>query len=159
MAKHNPANERIKREYFLYLKGARGRDAATIDGVAKSLARFEAYTGARDFRKFRHVQATGFGERLADERNGRTGEPLSKATMHSTLRDLRAFFDWLAFQPGFKRQIKHRDADYFNLSAKDQAVARAVRIKAAPTLEQVAHVLATMPHEIEEHTSELQSPC
>ena len=145
MAKHNPANERIKREYFLYLKGARGRDAATIDGVAKSLARFEASTGARDFKKFRHLQATSFVERLADVRNGRTGEQLSKATMLSTLRDLRAFFDWLAFQPGFKRQIAHRDAEYFNLSDKDKAVARAVRVKDAPTLEQVRHVLATMP--------------
>ena len=37
MPKHNPANERIKREYFAYLKGPRGRDTATIDGVAKSL--------------------------------------------------------------------------------------------------------------------------
>ena len=91
MAKHNPANERIKREYFAYLKGPRGRDAATIDGVAKSLARFEATTGARDFKKFRREQATSFGERLADDRNRRTGQPLSKATMHSTFRDLRAF--------------------------------------------------------------------
>ena len=146
MAKHNPANERIKREYFTYLKGPRGRDPATIDGVAKSLTRFEASTGARDFKKFRREQATSFGDRLADVRNGRTGERLSKATMLSTLRDLRAFFDWLAFQPGFKRTIAHRDAEYFNLSDKDKAVARAVRVKAAPTLEQVRHVLATMPH-------------
>ena len=146
MAKHNPANERIKREYFAYLKGPRGRDAATIDGVAKSLARFETSTGARDFKKFRREQATSFGERLADDRNRRTGQPLSKATMHSTFRDLKAFFDWLAFQPGFKRRVDQRDAEYFNLSDKDKAVARAVRVKAAPTLEQVRHVLATMPH-------------
>ena len=145
MAKHNPANERIKREYFAFLKGPRGRDVATIDGVAKSLARFETSTGARDFKKFRHLQATSFVERLADVRNRRTGEQLSKATMLSTLRDLRAFFDWLAFQPGFKRQMTHRDAEYFNLSDKDKAVARAVRVKDAPTLEQVRHVLATMP--------------
>ena len=65
MAKHNPANERIKREYFAYLKGPRGRDVATIDGVAKSLARFEASNNARDFKKFRREQATSFGERLA----------------------------------------------------------------------------------------------
>ena len=145
MPKHNPANERIKREYFAYLKGPRGRDAATIDGVAKSLARFEASTGARDFGKFRREQATSFGERLAEVRNGRTGERLSKATMHSTLRDLKAFFDWLPFQPGFKRRIDQRDAEYFRLNAKDTAIARAVRVKAAPTLEQVRHVLATMP--------------
>ena len=147
MAKHNPANERIKREYFAYLKGPRGRDVATIDGVAKSLARFEVSTGARDFGKFRHEQATSFGERLAEVRNGRTGERLSKATMHSTLRHLRAFFEWLAFQPGFKRRVNQRDAEYFNLSDKDKAIARAVRVKVAPTLEQVRRVLETMPRQ------------
>jgi integrase len=38
MAKHNGANERIKRDYFRYLQEAKGRDDSTIDGVAKSLA-------------------------------------------------------------------------------------------------------------------------
>lgn len=146
MAKHNPDNERIKREYFAYLKGPRGRDGATIDGVAKSLARFEVSTGARDFAKFRREQAASFSQRLADVRNGRTGERLSKATVHSTLRDLKVFFEWLAMQPRYKRQILHRDIEYFSQSAKDTAIARAVRIKPAPTLEQVRHVLATMRH-------------
>ena len=49
MTKHNAANERIKRDYLAYLKEALGRDEATIDGVAKSLARFEDSTKARDF--------------------------------------------------------------------------------------------------------------
>ena len=47
MTKPNAANERIKHEYFDYLEQAMGRDTATIDGVAKSLARFEESTGAR----------------------------------------------------------------------------------------------------------------
>ena len=46
MTKTNAANERIKRDYFRYLREAHGRDEATIDGVAKSLARFEEATGA-----------------------------------------------------------------------------------------------------------------
>ena len=40
MTKPNGANERIKHDYFGYLEQAMGRDPATIDGVAKSLARF-----------------------------------------------------------------------------------------------------------------------
>ena len=47
MTKTNAANERIKRDYFRYLKEALGRDEATIDGVAKSLARFEESTRAQ----------------------------------------------------------------------------------------------------------------
>ena len=78
MAKHNAANERIKRRYFAYLTGAHGRDQATVDAVAKSLARFEDYTRARDFAKFRREQAMGFRDRLAEQRNARTGEQLAR---------------------------------------------------------------------------------
>ena len=41
MSKHNPANERTKHRYYAYLKEARRYSEATIDGVAKALARFE----------------------------------------------------------------------------------------------------------------------
>ena len=37
MAKHNAFNERIKREYFHYLKEARRRGEASIDAAAKAL--------------------------------------------------------------------------------------------------------------------------
>lgn len=145
MTKHSAANERIKREYFAYLKEAKGRDEATIDGVAKSLARFEESTKARDFKRFHREQAVAFKSGLAHAVNARTGERISKATMLSTLRDLRAFFFWLAHLPGFKSHIAYADADYFNLSDKDVAVARARREKRVPTLAQVHHVLSVMP--------------
>lgn len=145
MTKHHPANERIKREYFRYLAEALGRDEATIDGVAKSLARFEESTRAKDFKRFHREQAVAFKARLGQSRNARTGERISKATMLSTLRDLRSFFFWLAHQPGFKSHISYGDADYFNLSDKDVAVARARREKRVPSVDQINHVLATMP--------------
>lgn len=145
MTKHNAANERIKREYFGYLVQAKGRDEATIDGVAKSLARFEASTRGKDFKRFHREQAVAFKTRLGEAINARTGERLSKATMLSTLRDLKSFFFWLAHLPGFKSHIRYDDCDYFSLSDKDVAIARAVREKPVPTLEQVHRVLAVMP--------------
>jgi integrase len=145
MTKFNPGNERIKRDYLRYLAEARGRSEATIDGVAKSLARFEESTRRRDFKRFHREQAMAFKKRLAEADNARTGDRLSKGTMLSTLRDLRAFFFWLAHEPGFKAHIAYADADYFNLSDKDVTIARARREKAVPTLEQVHHVLACMP--------------
>lgn len=145
MTKHSAANERIKREYFGYLVQAKGRDEATIDGVAKSLARFEESTRGKDFKRFHREQAVAFKTRLGEAVNGRTGERLSKATMLSTLRDLKAFFFWLAHLPGFKSHIRYDDCDYFSLSDKDVAIARATRDKPVPTLEQVRRVLATMP--------------
>ena len=145
MTKANPANERIKREYFHYLKEALGRDEATIDGVAKSLARFEESTRARDFKRFHREQAVAFKARLATVVNRRTGERLSKATMLATLRDLRTFFVWLAREPGFRTHVAYADADYFNLPDKDVAVARASRAKRVPTLDQARHAVAMMP--------------
>ena len=49
MSKHNAANERIKREYFGYLKAARGRDEATIDRVAASLAQLRGQHATQGF--------------------------------------------------------------------------------------------------------------
>lgn len=145
MTKHNATNERIKREYFHYLAEARGRDAATIDGVAKSLARFEESTKWRDFKRFHREQAVAFKAKLAAAANARNGERLSKATILATLRDLKSFFFWLAHLPGYKSHIAYADADYFNLSDKDVAIARARREKRVPALAQVEHVLSTMP--------------
>ena len=145
MTKHSAANERIKRDYFGYLVQAKGRDEGTIDGVAKSLARFEESTRGKDFKRFHREQAVAFKARLGEAVNARTGERLSKATMLSTLRDLKAFFFWLAHLPGFKSHIRYDDCDYFSLSDKDVAIARATRDKPVPTLEQVHRVLAIMP--------------
>lgn len=145
MTKHSAANERIKRDYFRYLAEAKGRDQATIDCVAKSLARFEEATRWRDFKRFNKEQAVAFKGRLAKANSARTGQRLSKATLLSTLRDLRAFFFWLAHLPGFKSHIRYDDSEYFNLSDKDVASARARREKTLPTLEQLHHVLAAMP--------------
>lgn len=145
MTKHNAANERVKREYFRYLQGAKGRDDATIDAVAKALARFEDSTGRKDFKLLHREQAMAFKRRLTEAVNARTGERLSKATLRSTLAICRDFFLWLAREPGYRARIAYSDADYFSLTDKDAAVARARREKAFPTIAQVEHVLSVMP--------------
>lgn len=111
MTKTNGANERTKREYFRYLREALGRDEATIDGIARSLARFEEATGGKDFKRFHREQAVAFKGRLARATHARTGDRLSKATILATLRDLRAFFMWLAREPGFRSRIAYSDAE------------------------------------------------
>ena len=69
---------------------------------------------------------------------------LSKATLHSTLTHLKRFFQWLAFQPGYKSRLQYGDADYFNVSEKDRRVAIARREQRVPTVEQVKHVISSM---------------
>ena len=65
------------------------------------------------------------------------------------MRDLHAFFFWLAHEPGYKSAIRYADADYFSLSDKEVAVAGARRERPVPSLTQVEHALACMPSETE----------
>lgn len=145
MTKHNPENERIKRRYFTYLKEARRHSESTVDAVAKALNRWEEYTRYRNFKAFHYEQAVAFKNCLAEEKGARSGERLSKATLHSTLTNLRCFFQWLSMQSGFKARIRYCDAEYFHLSEKDTRVAKAKRERKWPTLEQIKHVVAVMP--------------
>ena len=145
MTKHNPNNERIKRQYFTFLKEAKRQNETTIDGVAQALSRFEMYTKYRDFKKFHFEQAVAFKRYLSLQRNPQTGDKLSKATLNSTVGHLKRFFQWLSCQPGYKSRIPYSDADYFNLSEKDTRIAKASRPRQVSTLEQIKHVLEEMP--------------
>ncbi len=145
MTTHNPNNERTKRRYFAYLKEAKRHSEPTVDAVAKALARFENDTKHRDFKSFHFEQAIAFKRRLTEHKSQQTGEKLSKATLHSTLASVKAFFHWLAGQPGYKSRLQYSDADYFNLSGKDLRVATARREQVGPTLEQAKHVIYLMP--------------
>jgi hypothetical protein len=57
MPMYNPNNERIKRQYFVYLREAKRHSEATVDAVAKALSRFESANKFRDFKCFHHLQA------------------------------------------------------------------------------------------------------
>jgi integrase len=145
MTKHNANNERIKRQYFAYLKEAKRHSEPTLDAVAKALNRFEESTRFKDFKAFHIEQAIAFKKNLAEQKAQRTGEQLSKATLHATFSNLKAFFQWLVGQPGYKSRLSYSDAEYFNLSEKDTRIATARRDQVAPSLEQVKHVISTMP--------------
>jgi integrase len=58
---------------------------------------------------------------------------------------LKVFFQWLAGRSSYKSRISYADAEYFNLSEKDARIATAHRDKNAPTIEQIRHVLTSMP--------------
>jgi integrase len=145
MAKHCPQNERIKREYLTYLKEAQRYSEPSVDSAAAAIARFEAYTGHRDFKRYHIQQAIGFKKKLAERSASASGKPLSLATQRATLNILRTFFAWLAAQPGYKSRFSYADADYFNLSEKDNRVAQSHTPRPFPSIEQVQHVIRSMP--------------
>ena len=149
MSKHHPENERIKHKYFTFLKEAMRQSEATIDGVAKALARFELYNKHRDFKQFRREQAIGFKKHLMNQKSQQRDTSLSKATLHTTFAHLKRFFEWLAREPGYKSRIQYSDAEYFNSSSKDMRVATARRDQKAPTLAQIKYVISRMPVDTE----------
>jgi integrase/recombinase XerC len=145
MGKFNPENERIKHRYLAFLAEAKRFSTSSVDQVAAAIADFEASTGFKDFRQFRIEQAQSYKRRLGGTGDDGKERGLAKATISSRLAALKAFFQWLAQQPGFKSRLTYSDAEYFNASANDERIARAIRERPVPTVEQIRHVLRTMP--------------
>lgn len=145
MKKRNTCNVRAIRNYCEFLREAKRLSDVSVDGVTKAINRFEVYTKYKDFKQFHRQQAVGFKKYLVEQKNVVTDTPLSKATVHTTLRHLKRFFQWLSFQDGYRSRINYSDTEYFNLSEKDARIANAKRKKPVPKIEQVIKVLETMP--------------
>lgn len=126
------------------MKEAKRYSEPSIDAAAKALNRFEVYSKFRDFKSFHFEQAIAFKKHLAAQKGQRSGEKLSKATLHATLNQLKKFFKWLSREPGYKSRFQYSDAEYFNLSDKETRIATAKRHKEPPTMAQIKHVISTM---------------
>ena len=138
-------NERIKRRYLTYLREAKGQDEKSLEKVAAALRMFEDGTGAKQFKSFHIDQAKRFKDYLDKKRNKRTGKPLSMTTVDATLRLVKAFFVWLAGQPGYKSRISYSDAEYFNNTAKNARAAHAKRPIPYPSMQQCLRAFEAMP--------------
>lgn len=145
MTKHNPKNERIKHRYLAYLGEAKRMAPASVNVAAAAIALFEKSTGYKDFAAFRIEDARRFKRECTGVEGSVTRRPLAKATSHSRLMALKAFFFWLAGQPGYKSRVSYSDADYFNPSANDSRIATARRERPAPEIDQIRHVLGALP--------------
>jgi integrase len=145
MTKYNPKNERIKRDYFRFQTEAKQKAQSTLKGIRKALDRFEQYNAYKDFGTFNKEQAIAFKKHLGQQKSKQSGEPLSKSCVLSTTNHLKEFFQWIAWQPGYKSKIHPPDIEYFNLSDKEISIAKSAKIKDFPTLEQIRKVIFQMP--------------
>jgi site-specific recombinase XerD len=102
MRKHHPKNERIKREYLVWLEEAKRMNSSSVDQVAAAIAQFEESTGHRDFAAFHFEQARKFKRVLVESTSPATGAGLAKATIYSRLMAVKAFFVWLAAPVGLQ---------------------------------------------------------
>lgn len=138
MILRNHKNECLKRKYADYLKQANGKAEQTIRQIEKSIQRYETFTKCEDFGTFNQVKAKDFKAHLA-------GQNLAKATILSTVTDLKRFFGWLALEAGYKSKIKLNEVEFLSLSEKDVRAANSPANRPAPTLEQVLRVVKNMP--------------
>jgi integrase len=147
MAKYNPENERVKRDYVTHMRLAQGKQESSVVAALAAIDRFERSTCYRSFKSFHVEQARAFREKILEQPGARGQERLSAATMTSTLRNLKAFFAWLAERPGYRSRISFSDAEYFNPTVAHARIAGARREARVPTIEQFEAVVAKMKSE------------
>jgi integrase/recombinase XerD len=145
MNRNSMKNTRILYEYAKFLREAKQLDESTIDGVMKSINRFDETTNYLDFKKFRPKHAIAFKKHLLSKKSVVTGDKLSKATVLTAMRHLKGLFQFLVTQNGYRAKISYSDIEYFNLSEKDTRIANAKRNKNVATIDQIMQTLEAMP--------------
>lgn len=142
----NENNERLKRHFLEYRKYAKQLSEKTLDREIAALERFDVWNRRKDFARFHIEQAMGFRTHLENSKTPE-GKPLGKSTMRSILATMREFILWLSQRDGFRSRIKAADSDYFQLSRRDEAEARAAPPRPAPSINQAKHAFGLMPAE------------
>ncbi len=140
MTQKNAQNERIKKDYYLFLEHADRKSETTIRTHEKSILRFEGFTRFACFKTFNQKQAIAYKSHLAQQ-------DLAKATILSEVNRLKRFLKWLSRQPGYKSRVSAEDVDYLSLSERDTRAANAPAEKDFPSLAMVKAVVALMPSE------------
>lgn len=139
------ANEVQKRRYLHHLTEAQGLAKKTIDEAARAIADYERLIGGKDFRRYRAADAIAYRKALLARDGRRAQELSSRATVVTKLRQVKKFFGWLCEQRGYRSRILRADLEYFNVSARDARLADEPGDKPTPTIEQVCHVIRSMP--------------
>ncbi|PHQ93743.1 MAG: hypothetical protein COB40_13545 [Marinosulfonomonas sp.] len=124
---------------------------ASIDKAAAAISTYERYHKGKDFRVFHSERARSFKRHLSNKLNERTGAKLTAASANGVLREVKAFFLWLADQSGYKSKVTHSDADYLSPDRKSEAARRSSCWKPHPSPDQVRHLLQSMPTETTLH--------
>jgi hypothetical protein len=105
MSKYTAENERVKQDYVVHLRLAKGKPEPAIDSALKAIEPLESFTEFCSFEAFNSEQAEAFSKKLFDQSLACGEDRLSAAAVASTLRDVRLFFTWLAKQPGCELRV------------------------------------------------------
>lgn len=134
MSKIRYQNEKMKRKYFDWAKGALGYSDKTMKVKEAALWKYDEYTKNQDYKKFNADSAKGFKKWLEVTKNKNTGTTLDKTTQYSILRHVNHFFNWLSMQSGYKSKVKMDDVAYLRLSKADTKIATSSKMPKYPSL-------------------------
>ncbi len=143
--KTNPKNDRVKRDYLVWLKEAKQRSVTTVEQVRYAIDRLETYTGFKDFGTFNKEQALGFKRELLATKAKRSGKVVSIATVHYTLQAIKDFLAWLHGCKDYRPRIVAPDIAYLNLTTGEQRQAHASRPQKYASLDEYKVALFAMP--------------
>jgi integrase len=135
MGKPTLKNERAKRGFLKWLKGAEGCSPATADRVEQAILRYEDFTRHEDFALLNSDKAEALKKWLL--RREVKGKPLSVVTYHTYLRYLHRFFTWLSWQPGYKSRIRPDIVAYLRTNEKEARMATQTTPRNYPSLDYV----------------------
>lgn len=145
MTKRNSDNLRIKRKYLVWRKDSKGLSDASVDKSAAAISTYETFLNGKDFRNFHSERARSFKRHLSSQQNQRNGTKLSASSINGTLREVSAFLNWLADQPGYRSKITRSDIAYLSPDRKSDAARRTSCWKPHPSPAQVAKLLSDLP--------------
>ncbi len=137
-------NERIKREFFDYLKGAKGFARSSVKEFAEAIGQWQRFSGDADFATFDKTKALAFRDWLAGRDTKTKAGKLAIATQYHYLRRIKKFFAWLSDQTGYKGKMQKSHVEFLRLSSNDARIARAGSTKAKPTLEEAKKIIESI---------------
>lgn len=137
-------NEQSKREFFVYLRGAKGFTDASIEDYADAIGQWQIFSDNEDFATFNESKAAAYCKWL-ERRAAKTPEgKLKKATQYHYLRRVKEFFAWLADRPGYREKIAKGDTEFLRLSKVDMNIVLSGTTKPMPTMEEVRKVIESI---------------
>ena len=149
LPKTNPKNDRVKRDYLIWLKEAKQRSAKTAEQARHAIDRLESYTGFKDFGTFNKDQALAFKRALLAMKGQRSGTAMSISTVHHTLQAVKEFLAWLHGRQEYRNRIKPADIQYLNLTTGEERQAHTTRPRTYATPDQYRAALLAMPNTTE----------
>lgn len=144
MTKNILENEKRKREFFDYLRGADGFDESSVHAFAGAVAQWQTFSDNEDFGNFDKARARAFQNWLKERPSHTETGQISLNTQYSYLRRIKRFFKWLSEQPNYRNRIFKNDVEFLKLSKKEARIATAGTTKKMPTFEEVKEIIESI---------------